>query len=296
MNIFYPRSLFVKVCATLFAFVSFILVWFVADTGSKRTTPEDEIKVMTYNVRQYKIDIGTEHRSAPRVNEGIRVVLEELPDSLGCQESDFGWTVSMNIGLATEYKCVSIGRDAGGAIGESCAIYYRFKKFRLLDCGTFWLSETPEKISQGWDGACKRVCTWAMLENRETKECYVHINTHLDHAGELAREYGTDMILDFAKQFNVPVVVTGDFNLYEGDDLYYKMISGELKDSKYLANETMTGNTFHAYGSYNPNGRPIDYLFVSDGIEVSKYHIITERDSDFYYSDHFPVYIEMKLK
>lgn len=296
MNILFPRAPLVRLLSILLVFVSLINIYFVADYGAKRETPDDEIKVMTYNVRQFKADMFNEHRSAKRVPEGVKVVLEELPDSLGCQESDWGWTVGMNIGLSAEYKCVQAGRDASGAIGESCAIYYRFRKLRLVDCGTFWLSQTPSIPSKGWDGLCNRVCTWALLENRRTKERYVHINTHLDHKGELAREYGTDMILDFAEKFDVPVVVTGDFNFKEGVDLYHKMCGGKLKDSKYLAKETMTGNTFHDYGEFDPEKMPIDFLFVSDGIEVSKYNIITERDEEFPYSDHFPVYIEMKFK
>lgn len=296
MNILFRKSIFVKLFSTVLAFVSVINILFVADFGSKRTTPEGEIKVMTYNVRVFKGELATEHDSAKRVPEVVREILEELPDSVGCQESDWGWTIGMGIGLEAEYDCVQAGRDAAGAIGEACSIFYRHRKFRLLDCGTFWLSQTPCIPSKGWDADCNRVCTWAKLENRKTKERYVHINTHLDHKGELARENGTDMVLDFAKRFDCPVVVTGDFNFNEGHELYQKMIGGELKDSKYLAKETMSGNTFNGFGDFDPQGLPIDFLFVSEGIEVSKYHIITDRDSDVICSDHFPVYIEMKLE
>lgn len=295
MSILYPRPLLIKLMATLLSIVSFINCCFITDVGSKKTTPDGQIKVMTFNVRQYKADMFNEHMSAKRVPESINVILEELPDTLGVQESDFGWSCALNIGLAAEYKCIMVGRDAGGAIGESTSIFYRFKKFNLIDCGTFWLSQTPFIVSKGWDAGSNRTVTWAILQNKETKEKFVHINTHLDDRGEIARQKGTEMLLEFAAKFDLPVVCTGDFNLREGVALYKTLTSGCLKDSKYLATETMNGGTFSSYGPFDPNAKPIDYLLVSKGINVSKYHIITERDG-IAYSDHFPVYIEISFE
>ena len=39
-------------------------------------------------------------------------------------------------------------------------IFYRKDKYDLVDSGTFWLSETPELPSLGWNGGCNRLCTW----------------------------------------------------------------------------------------------------------------------------------------
>lgn len=295
MNTFYKRPFLIELMSILLAFTSFINCMFFVDAGSNRTTPEGQIKVMSFNLRQYKADMFNEHMSAKRVPVSIDVILEELPDSVGVQESDFGWTCALNIGLAAEYKSVSIGRDSGWVIGEATAIYYRYKKYNLVDCGTFWLSETPNRVSKGWDAMCNRVCTWAVLQNKETNEEYVHINTHLDHQGQLARENGSDMILELAAQFQIPVVCTGDFNTKEGTEIYDRLTGGCLYDSKYLAEETMSGPTSNAYSDYKPYSEPIDYIFVSENIKVNKYHIITERENGFAYSDHFPVYIEMNI-
>ena len=50
------------------------------------------------------------------------------------------------------------GRD-GGNNGEYCAIYYKNNKFKLEKDETFWLSETPELPSIGWDAALNRIAT-----------------------------------------------------------------------------------------------------------------------------------------
>ena len=50
------------------------------------------------------------------------------------------------------FASVGVGRD-GGDRGEYSAIFYRTDRLRVLDSGTFWLSETPVTVSIGWE-AC----------------------------------------------------------------------------------------------------------------------------------------------
>lgn len=42
-----------------------------------------------------------------------------------------------------DYEYIGVGRDDGKEKGEFCPVIYRSKEFKLLDGGTFWLSETP---------------------------------------------------------------------------------------------------------------------------------------------------------
>jgi hypothetical protein len=56
--------------------------------------------------------------------------------------------------------------------GEHSAIFYNSDKFKLLEENTFWLSETPEKPSKGWDAAYNRVCTYGLFQNKKTKRKY----------------------------------------------------------------------------------------------------------------------------
>ena len=45
-----------------------------------------------------------------------------------------------------------------------------------------------------------------------------------------------------------------------------------LNDSKYLAADTDKGKTFHDYGLVLFENRPIDFVFVSEGITVNRYN------------------------
>ena len=170
---------------------------------------------------------------------------------------------------------------------------YRKDKYRLVDWGTFWLSETPDYASVGWDAKYHRTCTWAVLENRETGERYAHVNTHLDNQGAEARVKGLELVKQKAASFDMPVVVTGDFNFPKGSDLYKKLVADELTDVSAIAEAADSGCTAHGY-SGAVEGNPIDFILVNDMItDVKSYNIMREKYNDRYVSDHYPVYADM---
>jgi len=80
--------------------------------------------------------------------------------------------------------------------GEFSAVFYNHDRFKKLDGGTFWLSDTPGACSFGWDAACRRICSWVKLEELESGEILHVFNTHFDHKGEVARRESAQLILD----------------------------------------------------------------------------------------------------
>ena len=46
-------------------------------------------------------------------------------------------------------------------------IYHHFK---VITENTFWLSETPDEVSKGWDAALNRICTYGLFSNKKTKQ------------------------------------------------------------------------------------------------------------------------------
>lgn len=129
-----------------------------------------------------------------RKKAAAKAIINYSPDTLGVQEATPAWMTWLKKSL-TDYDFVGVGRENGKNRGEYSAVFYLREKFSLIDSGNFWLSETPEKPSRGWDAACIRICTWAVLENKENGSRFAHINTHLDHVGPIAIGNGVDMIL-----------------------------------------------------------------------------------------------------
>ncbi|MBQ3499741.1 MAG: endonuclease/exonuclease/phosphatase family protein [Clostridia bacterium] len=254
------------------------------DYGAK--APEaDTVRIMSFNIR------NGEHGRGKDVPQFI---VDYMPDSVGLQECEGTWYMTLEAYLKDDYGIVGVGRLTGiKYIGEATAIMYRKDKYELIDSGTIWLSETPDKVSVGWDAKHHRTCTWAVLRNKETGEQYAHLNTHLDHVGEQARTNGLQMVLDLADTFDMPVVVTGDFNFEKSDPLYTQLVSGSLSDTQDIAEKTMTGKTYHAYNG-GEDGEPIDFICVNGKItDVKEYRIVRDIYGETYISDHFPIFADM---
>ena len=282
-------SFFFAAIASLSCFV-----FNLPDRGTVKK-PEEAVRVMTFNIL-YGGD--GENEWSNRTGIVAETIAKYLPDSFGVQEAHFGWRAALCF-LLPEYGSVGVQRDDGKFKGESSAIYYLREKYLVTDSGNFWISETPDEPSKGWDAGCYRICTWAVLRDRETGFEYAHINTHLDNAGVEARKNGVRMILEKAKEFTdagTPVVCTGDFNIDEGSGLYTQLVSGVLSDTKRLAPDTMSGNTYHGFDAYPVNSDPpIDYVLCSNAFTPLSYKIVTDDYGGRLPSDHFPVYSDMKM-
>lgn len=251
-----------------------------------------DVRVVSFNLRC----TGTGETSVAYRAPLMAAQLKEInADSIGVQEANARWMTYLDKHLEN-YDYVGVSRQNGGGFGEFSAIFYRSDKYKVIDSGTFWLSETPEKAgSKDWGSANIRICTWAMLENKTTGERYVHLNTHLDHVSSLARENQMKVLLTKVDEFigKYPIVLTGDFNDYN-DSAMYAEVTEVLKDSRLLAPVTTDKGTFHAYGERNPE-RMIDFIFVSDGVQPLVYHVIDDKVNGVFLSDHYGLYVDLKF-
>lgn len=246
--------------------------------------PADGVRIVSFNVRCKDDTYG----SVKGRSQLICATLEQYaPDSFGVQEATAEWIEILSENLA-EYDCVSQMRD-GKASSEASAVFYLKDKYNLLESGTIWLSDTPDEFASKFTlSFCPRIATWVTLQNKETGETYTHINTHLDHVLESVRVKQINVLkakIEELKTKGYPVACTGDFNTKEGADAYNEM-KPCLNDAKYLAVNSDDGATFINYGRNIFETRPIDFVFVSDGVKVENYKIIDEKIGDMYLSDH----------
>ena len=289
------KEFFNKIAASFLSFIISFLGFFgvtytpVPEKDSLANTDASVTRIMSFNIRCLEYD--------RRKNLVPGLIEAYAPDSAGLQECTFQWYENLTESLE-DYAFVGVGRDTGDLsedCGEISAIIYKKTKYNLIDSGTFWLSETPDEVSRGWDGACNRICTWVVLENKETGERYAHVNTHLDHMGKDARINGVELVKEKALSYDIPTVVTGDFNFDKGTDLYNSLVTGGLTDTQDMAASTMTGKTYHAYNG-GESGKPIDFICVNDKItDVKSYTIIREKYELKYTSDHYPIFSDMVI-
>jgi endonuclease/exonuclease/phosphatase family metal-dependent hydrolase len=199
-----------------------------------------------------------------------------------------------------EYTYFGAGRDDGINAGEHSAIFYKKDCFEILESGNFWLSETPDMPGKGWDATCcNRICSWVKFKEIKTGKTFYFFNVHFDHEGKIARiESGKLMvkkIREIAK--DNPVISTGDFNSTSETE-QIQLLSTYLNDSKQVTQLPPYGpdGTFTTRFVNPIHAGRIDYIFVSNGIQVLKYATLTDNDGQYYPSDHIPVAAEVEIK
>ena len=254
--------------------------------------------IMTYNIRYDNPGDGINSWSQRRtwLVSQIRTADAGI---VGIQEGLYRQVIFLDSAL-TGYLHIGVGREDGKKKGEFSAIYYDSKRFRALRSSTFWLSETPDRVSKGWDAALERICTWGLFEDRKSHRRFWVFNTHFDHMGEQARLHSAELILSRIKSLNTkgyPVLLTGDFNAGPGS-APITLLSEALIDSK-SADKSMTmmpDGTFNGFDTTKTATERIDFIFSGkNGISILNYGVGRERRGDRFASDHYPVVAVIRL-
>ena len=285
-----------------------------------------QMLVGSYNIR---LKVSSDSVKGNVWQKRCQVICDQVnfmsPDIFGAQEVLHVQLLDMLQGL-DGYDYIGVGRDDGKTGGEYAAIFYKPDRLRLLDQGNFWLSETPDRPGLGWDAACVRVCTWGRFAGQTATddEAFYFFNLHMDHVGVVARREGAKLIVRKIREIaqGAPVIVTGDFNVDQKDEIYSIFTeSGLLKDS-YLASRLRfaENGTFNSFDTELYTDSRIDHIFVSPDTEVESYGVLTNsywmpnddsaaklkghdapQQIDFSKytrrqpSDHYPVFVRLSL-
>ena len=254
----------------------------------------DELKVISFNIRYNGWgDIDGENRWANRRDAMVRMIEEEQPAALGLQEALLDQLQYLDSCLP-QYRRVGVGRDDGREGGEFMVIYYDTARLELTGSDTWWLSDSAEVPSYGWDAACRRTVTKAAFRDRRSGRCFDYFNTHLDHVGQTARAESARMVAALVDGhcFDKPAIVGGDMNTTIDDTIFRSLYAVGLQDARTLTDSTSHAITYNAFG--NGDGAVIDHFFVRD-IEVLRFRTL---DGDYgvsYISDHYPIAIDVRL-
>ncbi len=264
----------------------------------------DTLQIATFNVRiRTTSDKGVrswQHRK-PLV---AALVQRNLFDVFGVQELiDHEQEKDLSAALPS-YAVFSTGRDnTAGTTGERLALFYLKDRYRRLQDGFFFLSDTPDKASKGWDAALNRICQWVELQDKITGLRFFVFNTHFDHIGKEARAQSARLVAARVKAIagDRPVFLLGDFNAAPSEKKVYNELTQALHDARTIATRIVEPSvgTFNGWNtqvdSFSEDVR-IDYIFTSEN-KVEEYTVITGKSTgNAYPSDHFPVMIRYKAR
>lgn len=254
------------------------------------TSCEEEkqrLTVVSYNMRVGTADDG-ENSWEKRKRATPLMLRDKMPDIFGVQEA-LGFQVDYIMENCPEYASVGVGRDDGAEKGEYMSIFWNTSYVEMKDWGTFWLSETPEVPSMGWDAACMRTATWALMKDKRNGREFYYVNTHLDHRGREAQKNGLSLIVSRIKEINPegwPMVLTGDFNVKPEAEALTSLV-GYMQDARSTAVQTDTLASFTGWGK---RADVLDYVYYSGFGSCESFEtVVDEYDGVPYISDHYPV-------
>lgn len=263
--------------------------------------PADELKIISFNIRYNSWNnIDGENGWPSRKAAVVKMILEEHPAAIGLQEALIDQLQYLDSCLP-QYRRIGVGRDDGKEAGEFMAIYYDTTRLELLSGATWWLSETPETPTKGWDAACYRTVTKAYFCDRESDKPFVYLNTHLDHVGRVARAEGAKFIAARVESdcHNIPVILGGDMNSTIDDTIFNAFYNVGLQVAREMTDSTSNAITYNAFGGCDQSGngvdgKVIDHFFVKD-LKVVRFRTL---DGDYgvpYISDHYPIEMVIRL-
>ncbi|MBF0546931.1 MAG: endonuclease/exonuclease/phosphatase family protein [Candidatus Riflebacteria bacterium] len=257
----------------------------------------DSLNILTFNIRFYMASDG-ENAWPNRKQMVFDLVRFHKADIIGFQEVLPDQWTDLEAEFS-EFDLFGSGRDDGLRKGEATVLAIKKERFSIVKSGHFFLSETPEKVSPGWDAAFARPTCWAVVQDKLTQKTILLINTHFDHVGTTARKNSGKQIADFINHAdkNVQVILTGDFNT--------TLPSGELdglkKSAVKPAQELFTGRkygtkwSFQGFGLVQEKDRQlIDYVFLSPDWKVDRMGVLPDSWNGKWPSDHCPVLVEVK--
>ena len=268
------------------------------------TSAPTAIKIISQNVRvDSSSDLhGAKDRHTPLKN----ILLAQDPDVIGFQECTPSWKIYLtqdfsSYGYVWQYRGYGSNTITKGL--EATPVFYKKSKFDLLDSGTFWLSDTPNKASLCFNEDMNRCCTWVKLRVKTTGEVFFFFNTHFpldDESRVKSVAVLKSKVAAIAGNYNT-YFLTADWNCTDGSNGYNALVEWN-EDFSYTAEVDATNKS----GTYNgfdvaPRSR-IDIAFGRPNtVTVPYYKVVLDTyvDSDGVEcppSDHYAVYYEIELQ
>lgn len=265
-----------------------------------------KLRVMNFNICCGDDPGGnTVAERAPRVE---RIIEKYDPDIIGLQEYTPIWAAIIGQRLGSSYDIFNKYRAKESS--ESVPVLWKKDKFGCLKKGYFWLSNTPDTESKGWDELfdCFRICEYAVLREKNGGACFTHMNTHFGF-GNKGQVSSARLIYERSKQISAfPTVVTGDFNM-SAETSGYREMTKYFTDVN-AATAQNYDETFHNYGidnaelsgifpELNTKGRSvlhIDHCFAGEGVTALDQQIIKDMPGGGFPSDHYALLSIVEIK
>lgn len=276
------------------------LVWWMAWIAqticwSQPPNSENNLVVMTFNIRFDNPGDGVNRWELRK--EKVAQTMKFHGAAIGGLQEALQHQIEDLKALLPGWESVGVGRDDGKSAGEFSPIFYDTARIKLLEHQTFWLSNSPDTPSRGWDAALPRIATWAKFRDKTTDRVFFVFNTHFDHIGQVARRESALLLIRQVEAIaaNYPALLMGDFNATPADEPI-KLLSQHFSDGKIISLTPHFGpdSTYNGFSNSEKEGMQIDFIFLhGQSWKVLRHATVSQTWGGRFASDHHPVMAEL---
>lgn len=234
----------------------------------------DYTSMLSNHILDYEYDIVGTQEMSPKYTEKLEQKLDNYKLS-GSYRNDFKI-------LKKIFPKVQELRENDKIILKGKIINEKTIKLPWIPYNPFELFKSIKRKS-----LMRRIASGVLLETEELGKVYI-LNTHLDYAIKSVQKRQLRRIYHHLaiKQINYPIIITGDFNLEVGNEIFDKFI-GQL--SKINIKRVPINDKTNAL-KYN-NKSAIDHIFISNYFDIIDYGIVSD-DNLFEITDHKAIFVE----
>ena len=196
------------------------------------------------------------------------------------------------------------GRDSqDGKSGEAIGIAYNKDKFTIDDVSVYWISETPDKVSYGWDETSyHRSGMSALFTDRKSGITFRYTATHMPLA-EQANANGAELInsREIARGESIPSILVGDMNAKKASpaSVTFRTCWTDTFIAIPKAQHVGPAGTYNAHDAsraMDDEKYRIDFVYYrGNNITPVSYKVDNTMYDGVYPADHLPVIVEYKL-
>ena len=245
------------------------------------SNPSHDLRVLSLNLRFGLADDGP--NSWPMRSAAYPDLIAQNPcDFYAFQEAN-DFQISFLGELLHDFRYIGQRRPAPDYWQHNVIFYH--KHWRCQDNHHFFLSDTPEVVSQFSGSRWPRQCTMGTFAQADRRLTVV--NTHFDFKPEVQRR-SARLICRRLKRLEPewPIVLMGDLNA--GANSSCLAVFAACGNGFRSALPPTSSGTHHGFKG-RPQGEAIDWILYHGGIQVKKSRVITGRYCGYFPSDHFPL-------
>lgn len=284
----------------------FLVVWFVSVWLSACAAPETSpplpdaahpFRIASFNIHyiapnQQRLNWDDRKQAVLHVIDAMQadiIGFQEMETFAGGHYNEENRQLDWVLAHFSQYGATAVGDPR--LYPSTQPILYNTARFRPVQQGFFFFSETPEVIySATYNGSYPAFCSWAQLLDMATTQHFTVFNVHFDYSSIANRQRSARLVAERLR----PLVEKGEAVLLLGDINAPRFFPvARILENIPLTLAPPRGATYHFNRGINLLPA-IDHFFYSTQFtQIGKVQVMRQAYDGIWPGDHYPLWVEL---